>query len=359
MPAPTATPPDPGEGVLGAECLGPGGGIDNHSSHIHIWSTGGQRQSIPGDRYTGKSPISLPVPPSASMDNSLGSISGSGSQRLYGTYAAINSNSNKSSYIIHNIYNIISYNITTATHNSPSAMPSISRPRISVTVGERIRDRGGDAVIRLDDPPKHAKPHRQIPSIIGTVPSRDAYPADISNTHSAIPERSGKSRMNYSGGSITATPTTETNNSDTTEFIATNAISTTDRQSHRSKRPLLEGLRPPTDSGLPAPRIGPNAQCKLMKIMSSGIKNSLTTPRSSTGSVGSGIDLLKLTSPKLISYQDHLLVPSTDYTMFLPMILRHNLFVSSAHSLHVPQYFPSNPCLSYLYIIHIGKSLFP
>jgi len=173
-------------------------------------------------------------------------------------------------------------------------MLAILCPWIGVTVSERIRDRGGDAVISLDDLSKHAKSYRQISLIIGTVPSRDAYPADIFNIHSAILERSGKLRMNYLGGSITAMPIIETNNSDITEFIATNVISITDGQLYCNKRLFLEGLRPAIDTGLSVSRIGSNAQCKLMKMLSSGIKNSFTTLRSSTGSL-SNIDLLRLT----------------------------------------------------------------
>jgi len=98
--------------------------------------------------------------------------------------------------------------------------------------------------------------------ILGTIPSRDAYPSDIFNIHSSILERVGKLRMNYLGGSITAFPIIETNNCDITEFIATNVISITDGQLYCNKRLFLDQIRPCIDSALSVSRIGSNAQCK-------------------------------------------------------------------------------------------------
>jgi len=136
-------------------------------------------------------------------------------------------------------------------------------PRVGITISERIRDRGGESVIAFDDLSKHAKSYRQISPIPGTIPSRDAYPSDISNIHSSISERVGKIRMNYLGGSITAFPIIETNNRDITESIATNVISTTDGQSHCNKRLFLDQIRPCIDSAPSVSRIGSNAQRKL------------------------------------------------------------------------------------------------
>ena len=101
-------------------------------------------------------------------------------------------------------------------------------PWIGITIAERLRDRGSDISIRSDDPSKHAKSYRQIPSSIGKIPPRDAYPADVLNIHPPLSERCGKIRMNYFNGTITASPVIETINCDTTESIATNVISITD-----------------------------------------------------------------------------------------------------------------------------------
>jgi hypothetical protein len=153
-------------------------------------------------------------------------------------------------------------------------------PLIGAAIAERLRNKGVDSCISSDDPSKHSKSHRQIASIPAKIPSRDAFPADIPNVHPSSSERRGKSKYSYSGGPISASPSTETINSDTTEYTATNATPTTDGQSHTNKKPPLDSCRPATDSAPPASRIGSTAQCKGMKVYAVGIKNLPTHYRS-------------------------------------------------------------------------------
>ena len=65
-------------------------------------------------------------------------------------------------------------------------------PLIGISIGERLRDRGNNILIRFDDPPKHSKSYRQTSSILAKIPSRDALPSDIPNVHPALSERRGK-----------------------------------------------------------------------------------------------------------------------------------------------------------------------
>ena len=53
------------------------------------------------------------------------------------------------------------------------------------------------------------------------IPSRDAFPSDISNIHVSILERCGKLKLKYFNGSITAFPIIETIANDITEYTAT------------------------------------------------------------------------------------------------------------------------------------------
>ena len=57
----------------------------------------GQRQLISGDRYTGKTPISLPLLITSNRFNFLGSIDGSGTKRLSAPHIGMNQNPSKSS----------------------------------------------------------------------------------------------------------------------------------------------------------------------------------------------------------------------------------------------------------------------
>jgi len=107
-------------------------------------------------------------------------------------------------------------------------------------------------------------------------------------------ERCGKLKSVHFGGSITASPYIETINGDITEYTATNLISITDGQFYTNKRLLLSSSRPAIDSGLSVSRIGSSAQCKLMKVISVGIKNELTNYRINEFSNLNALERLRL-----------------------------------------------------------------
>ena len=211
--------------------------------------------------------------------NFSGSIDASGSKRSFAIYVGTNQNPSKSAKSI-DLIRIDRFPLVIATHAPTSASLPSMIPLIGAAIAERLRNKGVDSCISSDDPSKHSKSHRQIASIPAKIPSRDAFPADIPNVHPSSSERRGKSKYSYSGGPISASPSTETINSDTTEYTATNATPTTDGQSHTNKKPPLDSCRPATDSAPPASRIGSTAQCKGMKVYAVGIKNLPTHYRS-------------------------------------------------------------------------------
>ena len=53
--------------------------------------------------------------------------------------------------------------------------------------------------------PQHPATHGVL-RLIAILPSRDAFPSDISNIHVSILERCGKLKLKYFNGSITAFP---------------------------------------------------------------------------------------------------------------------------------------------------------
>lgn len=206
----------------------------------------GQRQSISGDRYTGKTPTSPALVITSNRFNFSGSIDASGSKRSFAIYVGTNQNPSKSAKSI-DLIRIDRFPLVIATHAPTSASLPSMIPLIGAAIAERLRNKGVDSCISSDDPSKHSKSHRQIASIPAKIPSRDAFPADIPNVHPSSSERRGKSKYSYSGGPISASPSTETINSDTTEYTATNATPTTDGQSHTNKKPPLDSCRPATD----------------------------------------------------------------------------------------------------------------
>jgi hypothetical protein len=223
-------------------------------------------------------------------------------------------------------------------------------PLVAVSIGERLRDRGYDVCICFDDLSKHSKAYRQCSLLLNKIPSRDAYPADIFNIHSSLLERCGKLKFDFFGGSITALPIVETINADITEFIATNVISITDGQFYTSHRLFLNSTRPAIDSGLSVSRIGSNAQCKLMKMASLGIKNELTNYRMEELTADS-LDWLKLTSLNLIFYQDYLLISSLEVTLVLLVAYRAGVLFGTGIVIHRLLLLLS---LDYCYIIYLA-----
>ena len=257
------------------------------------------------------------------------SIEGLGTKRVFGIYIGMNQNPSKLGKPICFIWWMDWYRLILPPHSPSSSLPSYTSPLIGISIAERLRDRGFDSIICFDDSSKHSKSYRQISLILSKIPSRDAFPSDISNIHASISERCGKLKLCYFNGSITASPIIETIANDITEYIATNIISITDRQLYTNKKLFLDSCRPSIDSALPVSRIGSNAQCKLIKIISVGSKNEPTNYRIMELSSNS-IDFFKLLSLNHISFQDHLYISSINLICILITLYRNGIFFNKA-----------------------------
>ena len=281
--------------------------------------------------------------------NIIGTVDGLGTRRIFGLYIGINQNLNKLSKIISILSMINYYSLILATHSSSPSLFSFIIPLIAISISERLRDKGYDICICFDDLSKHSKAYRQCSLLLNKIPSRDAFPADIFNIHSLLLERCGKLKYSYFGGSITSLPIIETINADITEYIATNVISITDGQFYTNHNLFMNCNRPSIDSGLSVSRIGSNSQCKLMKIISLGIKNELTNYRLDDLSNDS-IDSYKLCSLNLIFYQDYLLISSFEISLMLLLIYRNGILFNNQSIISKFIYLLS---LDYIYIIYL------
>jgi F0F1-type ATP synthase alpha subunit len=152
--------------------------------------------------------------------------------------------------------------------------------------------------------------------------TRDAYSADISNLHASLLERSSYSKI---GGSISLLPIIETINNDVSEYIATNVTSITDSQLVMNKTLSNLLVRPAIDSSLSVSRVGSNSQCRLIKLISSGIKNELTTLRNNSN---------RLTCLNHISYQDHLFISEIETSLILLLVYRNGILFNNLFEIH-------------------------
>jgi proton translocating ATP synthase F1 alpha subunit len=317
----------------------------------------GQRQLILGDRSIGKTSIFLTLVIVNGIFNYIGSIDGLGSKRLFAIYIGINQNLSKISKLINSL--IMSWLfIILVTHSSSGALLSYLIPFCGISIAERLRDRGFDTVICFDDSSQHAKSYRQISLILAKIPSRDAFPADISNIHSSLLERCGKLKYGIKGGSITGFPVIETINSDISDYIATNIISITDGQFYLDKKLFLDSIRPAFDSGLSVSRIGSAAQSKWIKTVSGGIKNTLTYLRKET-QLNAELRLLTLlNSLNIIFNSKHLSPQPIEYSIILIFAFKTSIIFSSFISRLRLEFLLIFDLIYSYYLVIISKSSF-
>ena len=303
----------------------------------------GQRQLILGDRYTGKTSCFVSAMIYASLLNLLGSIDGFGSKRLFGLYVGLNQSLNKLSKLVSAMWHINYYSFIFTSHSTSCSLLTFLLPLLGVSIAERIRDIGFDSVICFDDLSKHSRSYRQINLLQQKLPSRDAFPTDVFNIHSSLLERISYSNviidLNYhrKRATITSFPCIETINSDISEYIATNVISITDGQFYMNKNLFNLSARPSIDSSLSVSRVGGKAQCKLIKLISAGIKNELTTLRNNYNNASnnaSSIEYDRLIALNHIFYQDHLSISEIETSLIVLFVYKHGILFNELFKIH-------------------------
>jgi F-type H+-transporting ATPase subunit alpha len=239
----------------------------------------------------------------------FGSMEGFGCKRIFSIYVGINQNLSKIASLLQLTSDATLFSVISTFSSSPTFL-SYLLPLIGISLCERIRDKGIDSMICFDDLSKHSKAYRQLCLCMHKIPSRDAFPADIFNVHSSLLERGGNSKHSSTNmsSSITCFPIIETIQEELSEYIATNVISITDGQFYTNKYLFNNAIRPAIDSGLSVSRIGSNAQCKLMKLLSIGLKNELTLLRSLN---------INLSNIHSLIYQDHMFVRPIELSCLL------------------------------------------
>ena len=133
-------------------------------------------------------------------------------------------------------------------------------PFAGFTIAEYFRDKGGHALIIVDDLTKHAATHRELALLTHEPPGREAFPGDIFYVHARLLERAAKLAPELGGGSLTALPIAETDAGNLSAFIPTNLISITDGQIVLDSRLFAANQRPAVDVGLSVSRVGGKAQ---------------------------------------------------------------------------------------------------
>ena len=145
-------------------------------------------------------------------------------------------------------------------------------PFAGFTIAEYVRDRGGHALVIVDDLTKHAATHRELALLTREPPGREAFPADIFYVHARLLERAAKLSPELGGGSLTALPIAETDAGNLSAFIPTNLISITDGQIVLDGRLFAANQRPAVDVGLSVSRVGGKAQAPALRAASGRLR---------------------------------------------------------------------------------------
>src|SRR5204863_6769666 len=81
--------------------------------------------------------------------------------------------------------------VVSATASDAAPMQFVS-PYAGCAMGEYFRDLGRHALIIYDDLSKHAVAYRQVSLLLRRPPGREAFPGDIFNLPSPLPEPAAK-----------------------------------------------------------------------------------------------------------------------------------------------------------------------
>jgi len=145
-------------------------------------------------------------------------------------------------------------------------------PFSGMTIAEHFRDRGGHALIVLDDLTKHAATHRELALLARQPPGREAYPGDIFYLHARLLERAAKLSPEKGGGSLTALPIAEIEAGNLSAYIPTNLISISDGQIVLSNQLFAANQRPAVDVGMSVSRVGGKAQLDALKAVAGRVR---------------------------------------------------------------------------------------
>ena len=222
----------------------------------------GQRELIIGDRETGKTAIAI--------DTII-------SQRDTGVicvYCAVGQKTSSVSQVIDAVKRYGAPERCIFVFVPSDDPPGIQwlAPYAACTMAEYFSERGGDALLIIDDLSKHAVIYRQLSLLLRNPPGREAYPGDIFYIHSRLLERAAKLNRERGGGSLTALPLAATEEGNLSAYIPTNLISITDGQIVLEPRLFNEGQKPAVNVGKSVSRVGGKTQSHAMRKLAENLR---------------------------------------------------------------------------------------
>jgi F-type H+-transporting ATPase subunit alpha len=222
----------------------------------------GQRELIIGDRETGKTAIALDA------------IINQRDSGVVCVYCAIGQKTSSVTQVIEAVRRYGAFQRCTfviAAPDDPAGLQWLA-PYAACSMAEYFSERGGDALLVIDDLTSHAAIYRQLSLLLRNPPGREAYPGDIFFIHSRLLERAAKLRHERGGGSLTALPIAATEEGNISAYIPTNLISITDGQIVLEPRLFQEGQKPAVNVGKSVSRVGGKTQAPAMRKLAENLR---------------------------------------------------------------------------------------
>jgi len=222
----------------------------------------GQRELVIGDRETGKTAIAIDT-----MINQRDT-------NVVCVYCAVGQKTSSVSQVIDAVQRFGAPQrciFVFAPANDPPGVQWLA-PYAACTMAEYFSEKGGDALLIIDDLSKHAVIYRQLSLLLRNPPAREAYPGDIFYIHSRLLERAAKLSRDRGGGSLTALPIAETQEGNLSAYIPTNLISITDGQIVLDPRLFHEGQKPAVNVGKSVSRVGGKTQSPAMRELAETLR---------------------------------------------------------------------------------------
>ncbi len=222
----------------------------------------GQRESIIGDRQTGKTAIAIDT------------IINQKDEDVVCVYVAVGQKAASVANVVEVLREkgALDYTVIVAASASDAAALQYLAPYTGAAIAESFMYKGKATLVIYDDLTKQAQAYRQMSLLLRRPPGREAYPGDVFYCHSRLLERAAKLSDAMGGGSMTALPIIETQAGDVSAYIPTNVISITDGQIFLSSDLFNSGLRPAINVGISVSRVGGAAQTKAIKKIAGTLK---------------------------------------------------------------------------------------
>jgi F-type H+-transporting ATPase subunit alpha len=222
----------------------------------------GQRELIIGDRETGKTALAVDT------------IINQRNSGVICVYCAVGQRTSSLTQVIEAVRRFGAPErciFVIAAPDDPAGLQWLG-PYAACTMAEYFSERGGDALLVIDDLTSHAVIYRQLSLLLRNPPGREAYPGDIFYIHSRLLERAAKLCAECGGGSLTALPIAATEEGNISAYIPTNLISITDGQIVVEPRLFQEGQKPAVNVGKSVSRVGGKTQPPALRALAEHLR---------------------------------------------------------------------------------------